>query len=518
MAGGGIISNLKVRFGVDSRDFKKGLKDGESALKSFKKGAGTALEEFASLFEINMKSVNEAISTASKALNFLGSNLKAAQGGAKAFAVSLNVLKTAIVSTGIGALIVALGSLIAYFKSSGEGADRLAIIIARLKSVIDNIIDRFRIFGAGLADIFSGKFTSGWDQLKSAFAGLGAEIKEDWRLSGELAKAEDALYDAETALILTLEQRKQAVAELREEARNLDNTERERLSMIQKADSIIRTIYADQVALEKERLRIMREKLRIQNSDPTDEQLRELAVQEAKINSILAQQATELRSLSHERNTLVKIVEKQIELEQLQAEKAKNALEKVSLESIKMPDFSKTVDAVLAPLPKAKEEISEFAKQISGVVNGAFADMATGLGEFLGELFIGETGINGFGKMVAGVFADMAINVGKVAIATGLAVEGIEKALKTLKPGMAIAAGVALVALGTAVKGALASIASSGGSNPSYASSNPHSFLYDLTAQKEQVVKVEVTGKLFGEGKDLAAIIQQETNRRISVT
>jgi hypothetical protein len=288
--------------------------------------------------------------------------------------------------------------------------------------------------------------------------------------------------------------------------------------MIQQADSIIRTIYADQVALEKERLRIMKEKLALANSDPTDEQLREVVEQEAKIHSLLAQQATELRSLSRERNTLVKLVEKQVELEQLQAEKAKNALEKVSLDNIKMPDFSQTIEAVLAPLPRAKEEISEFAKQVSGVINGAFQDMATGLGEFLGQLFSGEAGINDFGKMVAGVFADMAINVGRVAIATGLAVEGIKKALQSLNPGMAIAAGVALVALGTAVKGALSSVASSGGNSVSQATSaGPQSFIYDLT-QKEQIVKVEVTGRLIGEGNQLVSVIEQERNRRKAVT
>lgn len=514
---GGIISNLKVRFGVDSTDLKKGLKDGESALKDFKSGAGNVLEEFASVFGVNMRGVNDAIDTAGKSLGFFGNSLKAASGSAKAFAIAMNVVKTALVATGIGALIVALGSLIAYFKSSGEGADRLAVIMARLRSVVDNIVDRFRIFGGGLADIFSGKFVSGWQQLKDAFSGIGAEIKEDWKLAGDLAKAEDALYDKETALILSLEQRKQKVAELREESRNLELTEQERLKKVQEAEAIIRTIYADQADLERERLRIMKEKLAIQNSDPTDEQNREIIQQEATINTLLAQQANEIRTLSRERNTLVKAVEKQLALEQERAENAKNAIEAISFDNIQIPDLSKLADSLREPIAQIKADVQGITIDIGATIETMFETLALGVGEFLGNLIIGKAGVDDFGKMVASTFADMAIQVGKIAIATGITIKGINLALESLNPALVISAGIALVALGTAVKGALSSVASSGG-GASSASSGPQNFIYDLTNAKAQAVKVEVTGTLQTDGAKLIWALQQENSRRNSVT
>lgn len=78
--------------------------------------------------------------------------------------------------------------------------------------------------------------------------------------------------------------------------------------------------------------------------------------------------------------------------------------------------------------------------------------MVTGFAEGFGEMLSGGGNLQGFSAMVAGTFADMAINVGKVAISTGIAVAGIKAALKSLNPVAAIAAGAALVALGTAVK------------------------------------------------------------------
>lgn len=53
-------------------------------------------------------------------------------------------LKTAFISTGIGALIIALTSLIAFFKSTGVGAEKLEQIMAGVGAAVDTI---GRIFG-----------------------------------------------------------------------------------------------------------------------------------------------------------------------------------------------------------------------------------------------------------------------------------------------------------------------------------------------------------------------------------
>lgn len=60
------------------------------------------------------------------------------------------------------------------------------------------------------------------------------------------------------------------------------------------------------------------------------------------------------------------------------------------------------------------------------------------------------------GQFLLETLADLAIKVGKIAVKTGLAVEGIKKALKSLNPYAALVAGIALIALGTAVKASLA--------------------------------------------------------------
>jgi len=514
---GTVISNLKARFGVDSSDFRKGLKDGEKAVSEFKGAAGNALNEFASMFGLNMSAVNDAIGTAGKSLSFLGSSFKGAASGGNTLAIAMKVLKVALISTGIGALVVALGSVAAYFTRSGEGADKFAKILAQIKSVINNVIERLILFGEALVDIVSFRFAEGWEKMKNAFKGMGEEIKEDWKAAGDLATREDELEDREIDLITTLEARRQKIAELREEAKNLDLTERERLGKLKEAESIARTVYADQVKLERDRLAIMKEKLALQSKDPTDEQRREVAEQEAKISGLLAQQADQIRALTREKNTLLKVVKEELDLEKAKAEQI--GVAKASIDNLQFPDFGKTISNVLAPMPKIKESVNNVMLDVTSSVNDAFSSMATGLGEFLGALATGNTGISGFGKMIAGVFADMAINVGKIAIGAGMAVLGIKKALMSLNPVVAIVAGIALVALGTAIKGALSNIAS-GGTGGGAAAVTASQFTYDTreATAATQRVQVDVSGELVARGPDLVTVINNENNRRNNTT
>lgn len=89
-----------------------------------------------------------------------------------------------------------------------------------------------------------------------------------------------------------------------------------------------------------------------------------------------------------------------------------------------------------------------FAQSLSSAVEQA-VQMQEPLGSVV-DIAAGAAGA------VLGTLGNLAIQVGKTAIMTGAAVEGIKEALKTLNPLVAIGAGIALLALAGAVKGRLA--------------------------------------------------------------
>lgn len=100
------------------------------------------------------------------------------------------------------------------------------------------------------------------------------------------------------------------------------------------------------------------------------------------------------------------------------------------------------------------------AQTIKYALEDVAANAIMGLGE---ALVSGKFDTRSFVTMVIESFAGMAEQLGRTAIATGLAVEGIAKALRTLQGPVAIAAGVALLALAGAARASVAKLADQGG-------------------------------------------------------
>ena len=108
--------------------------------------------------------------------------------------------------------------------------------------------------------------------------------------------------------------------------------------------------------------------------------------------------------------------------------------------------------------------LSEFNSQVSGIIEtGAqqtLGDFAFAVGDALAS---GGNVIKAGGAALLGGIAGILNQLGQLAIATGLAVEGIKKALQTLNPAVAIGAGIALVALAGFVSNKAKSLGGGGG-------------------------------------------------------
>ena len=119
--------------------------------------------------------------------------------------------------------------------------------------------------------------------------------------------------------------------------------------------------------------------------------------------------------------------------------------------------------AVSDMVSEVTPELQQFNEDVSSAINGAAQSAAVGFGMILGKGMAMGTGMKGMGKMLLGVFADLAIQLGTLAIGYGIAIENIKIALASLAGPVAIAAGVALIALGAGIHGAIAKSAQDAG-------------------------------------------------------
>lgn len=165
--------------------------------------------------------------------------------------------------------------------------------------------------------------------------------------------------------------------------------------------------------------------------------------------------------------------------------------------------------------------LSEFNAQVSGIIeSGAqqtLGDFAFAVGDALAS---GGNVVKAGGAALLGGLAGILNQLGQLAIATGLAVEGIKKALQTLNPAVAIGAGVALIALAGFVSNKAKSLGSSkgggggGGASVGGAGVGGGSSFTGGGAQGglfEQ--NRDVSGEFVVKGQDLVYVLGQANNR-----
>ncbi len=137
---------------------------------------------------------------------------------------------------------------------------------------------------------------------------------------------------------------------------------------------------------------------------------------------------------------------------------------------IKTPKGKEASTDTVKPISSPKIEtknLKESAKDIKSVmldVNDAFAD---GFTDIISGVASGNVGMGGVFGMLLSMVGDVALQLGKAAIAIGVSMKAIK--LSFTNPATAIAAGIALVALGALVKSQVPKIAGGGGGVPAFA-------------------------------------------------
>ncbi len=174
-----------------------------------------------------------------------------------------------------------------------------------------------------------------------------------------------------------------------------------------------------------------------------------------------------LKNFSFETKKMVSDIQTSMELQRLAAENTalkttEVVVENTNIQKKSMEDFKKAAIANTGEAQKAmegfelgfKKSTVNVASQIQQTLVRA---VSFGIQHLTTGLMKGKLSMKDFGKSLAGMLADMAIQIGETIMASGIAM----KALFAFSPAAAIAAGAGLIALGSILK----SFAGSGGSS-----------------------------------------------------
>jgi hypothetical protein len=309
---------------------------------------------------------NEASSAVGE-FRFMGVSLN---GVKKAFASAavtakgmFGSIKAGLIATGIGAFLVLIGSLVSYFKSTKDGAEKLERAMAGFGAVVSVITDRLSTFGEvivsafenpqqavkdlweaiktnllnrvqGIIDVFRylGKTIESaldfeWDEMKENAAGFGESIVQVATgvddLTGKMAKGFKALGDEiekDVAAAMRLKgmlqqlkdeerefskvraQTRQDIQKARLDALDESKTAEERLAAVQKANDLELKTTEDVLKMQRRRIKVQKETMAL--SENMAEDLDELASLEVELIDLQTASFQTQKRLATEMETL----------------------------------------------------------------------------------------------------------------------------------------------------------------------------------------------------------------------
>ena len=248
---------------------------------------------------------------------------------------SFKSLRVAILATGIGALVLAIGSLATMFANSEEGQNKFAKLMTQIGVITGNVIDIISDFGKVMFNVFTGNFKAAGEALNEVTEGIknfGEETRKEIEVAGELADKRAKADIQERKLLLERAEADRKVAELREKAADKENVSvAERIDAIKEAGKIAEEITQKEIATA--RLRFEAKEAENKLSESTKEDLDEQAQLQARLieletarlrkqKALTAEITTALREAETERNAILSEQKaKEAEEEKLRKEK-----------------------------------------------------------------------------------------------------------------------------------------------------------------------------------------------------
>lgn len=331
------LKELDASQGVYNRkvgNYASGTENLNEALSSVVPGFDKVKKSIDKTIE-GLSSIKNALSDY---VNGVNASRSAQEGASKATLSSskaLNIFKLALASTGIGLIIVALGSLITYLTKTQEGIDKVTAVTRPLMEIFKSFMGVAENIGKTMLSAFSnprkaiqdmynfvkdevlplfmnygrmllGIATFDADMIKEGFNGIADSVKRAAsEVSGffgeaiERGKEIDDLYKdierSEINLIKTQGELNRTIEEQKEIARDVTKSEDERRKAAEKATEAINTLSEQQLAIQEKRIAL--HKLENAATAGTLADVKALAELEAERDNIAANAARQRRQL-----------------------------------------------------------------------------------------------------------------------------------------------------------------------------------------------------------------------------
>ena len=569
--------NLKVNIGADTSDFEKGAKEVKQGLKDLSKTGESALGALGSAFGVNTGKIGEmtsAIKGAGQKMTECGNVGVKAFGD---LLKGITPLQAGIAGLGLAAAVAGFKQLKAAaenFKSTIDGMNMsmaTSAYISTYKQVLYDVnsetgkqvaeaMDKWqRGFGKFKAQLGATFVTAAGQDQKWYDAFLPTGVIRAWNTvkaaseDAEAAATRNADRASQIADIRKQElQVRKDIADIEVEIAEQRRIIRDRSKSAEErsaAEAAVRDKIAQKTEMQKGMAQQLYELQSAMTGEAgsTYEQMREVTDLYVEWKNISVQETDQMATIDRYSNSIAgntsaaakAAKEYADQLKKMEAVKSKwSGMGTVSTAGLgnvsggvigpslsilpQEQDTELFKQTFLAQLGEIKvgigfeadtQKIHDITSEVNSLLTSAVGRTSEIIGNLIGNLAAGGDAWGDFKNAAISAFGDMAIAVGKIAVAAGVATLGIKAAFESMNGYAAIAAGAALIALGSAVKSSLSAVASGdysasgGGYSSSYSSGGGGN------GYETRDVNVYVTGSLEADGDKLIAVINN-TNKK----
>ena len=277
----------------------------------------------------------------------------------------LKLLKVALLGTGIGVLIVALGSLVSWFTKTQKGVEAANKIMGALGATVNVLTDRAGKLGSALVNLFTGNFKQAGNDAKSIFAGIGDEIVNETKQAWKLAEVLNEIDKREVMLSMSRASNRAEIEKLKKAADDQTLSTQERIKAAEKAAAMEKEDLKTQTDLAKARIanmlgytKVTKEALKTiedmqKGAITADEAIGKIGMSESTIDDLrkLSEEVNRLSEL--EESSYTRQTEQQNTLNSIRQEGADKAKEakQTELEAVRAAE-----DAMLALVKDKREQ------------------------------------------------------------------------------------------------------------------------------------------------------------------
>jgi len=209
-----------------------------------------------------------SINDVSGSLRLLKNSVIASAKSVTTLSGSWKLLTKALIASGIGAVVVAFGSLVTFLTKTQKGAEILNRAIAAIGQTFTTVTDAVSSFGEGLFGFFTGggkeALVKGIKEAREEIGNLG----EDLKAADDIARRRDALAKTMIGLRVETASARKEIFKYKQTAEDLSKPFEERLNAVQEAFKIEQDLVAKRLEAAREQLAI-EEKENAQNKSKT---------------------------------------------------------------------------------------------------------------------------------------------------------------------------------------------------------------------------------------------------------